>query len=326
MTKAMVFTRYLAIVGFSLALSVTAVPSGTAEPESSSRAGSSTTEPAVLRVHRAVDAARRHDPIPDQLQPALAGLHHDYADLAGCNYTTGQHRLCRRGAVHGTKTLVVLGDSHARAWIPAVETIAARTGYAAYYLAKPGCTAARVIPDHGEGGFVGCVEWREWALGAIRRLRPDVLIVTSAFPDGVVGPGGHRVTRPADIAARVRAGLVSTIRAVRDRVGHVFVLSDAPGLTDDPASCLAVVGADLGSCASPPSDAAQLHFTADRTAARQTHTTFVDARSWFCSDGLCPAVVGTTVTYRDGGHMTTVYSRSLDWPLQHALRLAHLVL
>jgi hypothetical protein len=322
MNRTAVFVRYLATLGFSVALTVGAGPVG--PPEPADGRGAALTEPAITRVHDAVAAAQRHEPIPDTLQPELAGLHNDYADVGKCNYASGERRLCRRGDVHGRRALVVLGDSHARAWIPALQVIARRTGYAAYYLVKAGCTAARVTPDHGDGGFVGCDEWREWAIGAIRRTRPDVVVITAAMPDGVVARDGHRVTDPVAVSALMEKGLVSTIRAIRGRVGHVFVVSDAPGLADDPAVCLAQAGADLGSCASSPSLAARLHFAADRAAARQTRVRFVDARPWYCWEGLCPAVVGTTVTYRDGGHMTTVYSRSLNWPLQHAIRLAKL--
>jgi hypothetical protein len=321
MDKTAVFIRYPAVVAFGVALSLAAGPVGTAVPTAAPAVPTLAMEPAVERVHAAVDAARRHDPIPDPLRPALAGLHRDYADVGRCNYANGRHLLCRRGFADGRRVLIALGDSHARAWIPALETIAERNKYAAYYLAKPGCTAARVSPDHGTGAFVGCVEWREWAIDQIRRMRPDVLLITSALPDGIAARDGHRVTDPAELADRTRAGLMSTIRAVQSRVGHVFVVSDAPGLAEDPAVCLAQAGADLGTCASAPSAAAALHFAADRAAARATGVRFVDVRTWFCWEAVCPAVVGTTVTYRDGGHMTTVYSRSLNWPLQHAMRL-----
>jgi hypothetical protein len=282
------------------------------------------TESATSLLHDAVEAANRHDPIPDPLRPALDGLHRNLADVGNCDYIRGKHRLCRRGFVKGDGVMVVLGDSHARALIPAFQAMAKRTGFAAYYLVKQGCTAARVTPDHGDGGFANCVQWREWAIDAIQRLRPQVLILTAAFPDGIAAADGHRVTDPRTIAPRMRAGLVSTIRAVRPDVGRVFVLSDAPGLADDAAVCLAQPDADLGTCASAPSQLARLHFGADRAAAQRTGVGFVDSRSWFCWRQVCPAVVGSTVTYRDGGHVTTAYARSLSWPIQRAIRLAQL--
>jgi hypothetical protein len=319
MQKTAAIVRCCAALAFCAALGFVACQVGTA---GSDRHGAKRpTESSTASVHDAVDAARRHDPIPDPLRPALGDLHASLAHVGRCDYAHGVHRLCRRGFVQGDTSIVVLGDSHARALIPAFQAVAKRAGRAAYYLVKQGCTAARVTPDHGDGGFANCVRWRAWAIDAIRRLRPQLLVVTSALPDGLAAADGHRLTEPDVIAARTRAGLVSTIRAVRGRVGRVVVLSDAPGLAEDPAGCLAAAEADLGSCASAPSPDARLHFAADRAAARRAGVDFVNAQPWFCWHGLCPAVVGSTVTYRDGGHLTTVYSRSLSWPLQDALGL-----
>ena len=44
----------------------------------------------------------------------------------------------------GDRTLVVIGDSHARAWIPAFDKITESNGWRAYYLVKPQCVAAHV--------------------------------------------------------------------------------------------------------------------------------------------------------------------------------------
>jgi hypothetical protein len=40
---------------------------------------------------------------------------------------------------------------------------------------------------------------------------------------------------------------------------------------------------------------------------------------WFCYRGWCPAVVGSTVTYRDTEHITTAYAAQLADPLRRAL-------
>jgi hypothetical protein len=82
MNKTAILVRYPAVLAFSVALSLAAGPVGTAERATVDRAAPS--EPAIDRLHNAGQAARRHDPIPDGLQPELAGLHHDYADLGSC--------------------------------------------------------------------------------------------------------------------------------------------------------------------------------------------------------------------------------------------------
>ena len=42
--------------------------------------------------------------------------------------------------------MVLVGDSHMRHWIPALERIATRNGYRAYYFVLQGCTPALVQP------------------------------------------------------------------------------------------------------------------------------------------------------------------------------------
>ena len=52
---------------------------------------------------------------------------------------------CARAATDdGDRTLVLIGDSHARAWIPAFDRIIEAGDWKAYYLVKPQCTAAHV--------------------------------------------------------------------------------------------------------------------------------------------------------------------------------------
>jgi hypothetical protein len=274
----------------------------------------------VARVERAVEAARRHAAIPDVLTPAVSELKRDHVDVEGCGYVHGEHVLCRRGDADSDKVLVALGDSHARMWIPALEKVAKRTHYATYYLAKSGCTPARVTPNVGGGPFRGCVAWREWAITKIRQLRPDIVVLGSFLPPGVVLPDGHTVTKPSEVTALVRKGLVDTVRVLGRRVvDRVFIVGDPPGLAQSADECLAGSDADLGDCASPASRADRLLIAAQRQAAKATRAGFIRTRPWFCAEGLCPAVVGSTVTYRDDGHITTVYSRALNRALQAAL-------
>ena len=98
----------------------------------------------VALVRASVMAARDDLPLPSDLSPDLVDLEKDVAPL-DCHYEDEFFwELCLQGEHDGTKTLVLVGDSHARAWVPAFERIAQRAGYRAYYLAKPQCAAALV--------------------------------------------------------------------------------------------------------------------------------------------------------------------------------------
>jgi hypothetical protein len=56
-----------------------------------------------------------------------------------------------------------------------------------------------------------------------------------------------------------------------------------------------------------------------RREARAAHAAYVPTLRWFCVRGLCPAVVGTIVTYRDSTHITATYVGVLARSLGAAL-------
>jgi hypothetical protein len=258
--------------------------------------------------------------VPGKLNPPLLGLQADVADVGDCDYNTSTHDLCERGAVGSDKVMVALGDSHARAWIPALDIIAKRTGYAAYYFVKPGCNAGQIVPDVGYGPFTGCVEWRAWAMEQIERMHPDLVFLADDMPPAVI-EDGKSVSDVHEIADAFQHGLEQTIRILGPSVGRFVVAGDGPGMPELPGDCLSARGATLADCMFSRSERSKLLFQAARKAALATHTDFVNPLPWFCFRGLCPTVVGSTVTYRDTEHVTTAYAAQLATPLQQAMGL-----
>jgi peptidoglycan/LPS O-acetylase OafA/YrhL len=283
---------------------------------------SSPAERAVALVAASAEAARDGRAVPGRLSPSLLQLDDSLADTGDCDYSEGRHDLCRLGDPSGLRTMVVLGDSHARAWIPALEPLARRTGFAAYYLVKPGCNAGLFTPDLGFGPFTGCVEWRDWALDQAKSLEPDLVLIASDLPPGYLDEDtGETVTDQAAVADAVSRGMVATVDALRAEAARFAIIGDAPGLAKAPGECLSTRGADLGDCAFPQTEKSRLLLDAERRAAEQSGADFVDTMSWFCADDLCPSVIGSTIAYRDTEHVTTEYSVQLTRPLQAALGL-----
>ncbi|HSS67384.1 MAG TPA: acyltransferase family protein [Nocardioidaceae bacterium] len=275
-------------------------------------------DPATALVQASTMAALNDRPVPGHLSPDLLGLQRDVADVGACDYSTGTRELCERGDVGGDKVLVALGDSHARAWIPALEIIAKREGYSAYYLVKQGCNPGQVVPDVGNGPYTGCVEWRDWAVAQIERLQPDLVFIANDLPPAVVEDGASVDDQP-DVADAVERGLEDTIRLITPSVGRVVLAGDGPGMPELPGDCLSARGATLGDCVFRRGERAKLLFEAQRDAALAVGADFVNTLPWFCYRGWCPAVVGSTVTYRDTEHITTAYAAQLAAPLQRAM-------
>lgn len=326
-----------AAVTLTVALAVAgagAAPGGAAAPAPDARtsdavapvrpaagAGARATSPQD-RVATAVRRARAGAPIPETLRPPPDRLDADVADLGGCDYATSTRRLCARGdRTSPTRTVVVLGDSHGRFWIPAFEGIGPRHSWRAFYLVKEQCTAAHVMPAKvGTGArFTGCRDFQEWAERQVRRLKPQLVVVSTSAPSAGVYVDGRRVTTQSGIRAEMRRGYGRLISAVRPAAGRMAFLRDVPRSKTDPQPCLAGSGNDLGDCLWPPAAPAEAMAQVAADVARQRGVPVLDTRRWTCFDGACPAVVGDVVTYRDFGHLTTTYVRTLRDALARGL-------
>ncbi|MDN4162995.1 acyltransferase family protein [Nocardioides abyssi] len=277
-------------------------------------------DPAVALVQASARAAKDGEPIPSDLQPGLLDLKGDKAELGECDYGAAPWTLCRRGDTDGERTIVLLGNSHGRHWVPAFERIAERAGYRAYYLVKSACTPARVVSLHPrlDEPFDECTDFNRWALNRVAKLKPDLVVVTGSAPRGVV-VDGEVVKDRGEILDAMGRGFADVIDEVRPHAGQVAVLGDAPKRQREPADCLGRRGATLQDCLDEPVDSARQVTLAARDAAQDAGVDWVDPQRWFCAGGVCPAVVGATITMRDLGHLTTAYSDQLGEPLGRAL-------
>ncbi len=55
--------------------------------------------------------------------------------------------------------------------------------------------------------------------------------------------------------------------------------------------------------------------------ATESGVDVVSVNRWICWNGTCPAVVGSTITYRDAGHLTIEYVTEMAPLLSGALGL-----
>ena len=281
-------------------------------------------QPALVRA--SVRAARAGAPIPAVLHPDPLALDQAIPDLGGCAYFDLVDRpLCPRGDLDGDKTMVLIGDSHARQWIPALDDIAAASGYTAYYLVREGCPAADLTPvkASGDGLAVECTEFQDWARAQVEQLQPDlVLLATDANEAGFEGLDGSWVTSDEDQAELLRTGLVAEISAIRRHAASVVVLLDPPGVEPDSGECLTSRGATLLGCMSAPDSRSLQMIAATRAAAVLTSVQYVDPEKWFCWHEQCPSVVGDLITMRDREHISADYAAHLAPSLARALELS----
>ena len=99
------------------------------------------------------------------------GCHQGYA---------GSHirKDCIFGDKNAERSVVLMGDSHAAQWFPALEIWAKDRGFKLYTFTKSSCPALR-IPVVDNGGFkaANCENYRNEALAEINRINPQLVVL-----------------------------------------------------------------------------------------------------------------------------------------------------
>jgi len=312
-----------------------APPSGLQPPQAEETRGAGTADPpppassesqVLERVRLAVEAARAGDPIPDATAPSVQGLKQDYSDGGDCPAfyrSKGSWELCARGDTDGDRTIVVIGDSHARQWGSPLDLLAQREGYAAYHLVRLGCPAADVTPwlNKGDGPNVLCDQFHAWTEEQVRALRPDVVVLATSFnPNGYV-VDGVQVLDETERLRLLREGMARLVGRLGPHAGRFAVIGDPPAVQLSPARCLVRPRATLQDCAAPGSPLSLAANEAVRGAASDSGATYVSTAQWFCLDDYCPTVLGDLLSYRDQNHVSDTYARYLTEVLGQRLHL-----
>lgn len=264
--------------------------------------------PAVVA---AVRAAERGAPIPWPLTPPVGSLRGDFYSFPdGC--TAAGHatssKICRLGDRSSRKTIVVIGDSHAQMWMPAILELARRDSWVVVPFVRLGCIP-RTWTRRGE-----CRDWYRWAKRRASGLRPDVALVVASWA-GTYDP--PRAIRPV--------ALLST--AMRRSARSVMVVGDPSSQKRDPVDCLLAKGATMKTCTSLQRKVQAQTDGAIAADAERNGVGFIDARAWLCARArrsphrfLCPLVVNKTITALDRGHISKTYALELAAPFRTAFR------
>jgi len=267
--------------------------------------------PAVALVEASLLAAKDDKPVPGRLQPDLENVRKSIAPLGDCDYRTGTTRLCPFGDPDAKRTIVVFGDSHARAWGPALDEIGKKHGYVVYQFVYSGCPAnAENRPNKNREEFEGCAAFVDWARGQIEEMNPDLVFVANNYYPGWRKPKGEQ-----------ESGLATELERLQEIAKRVVMVENIPEMSGTPGQCLSSRDVDLGDCIFEPRERTVRGQAAFREVAESVGVKYVDAMRWFCSDGQCPSVIGDYIPQRDSTHISVEYSRHLADPLARVLDL-----
>ncbi len=282
-------------------------------------------DPVVALVQASVEAAQNGYEIPADLKPSLLDLGTDIPDLGKCQYfqINDDRPLCPRGDTDGDKTLILIGDSHARQWVPPLDALAKRYGYTAYFLIREGCPSSDVTPWMVNGGpSTDCEAFQEWAREQVEEMQPEVVLLGSeANRRGFTSDDGELVNDEETMVTMYREGMEREVDHLSPNAGRVIVIGDPPAVIEHPGQCLSERDATLKDCLSKQDKVSLTYIDALRQAARSKGVQFVETAAWFCWNDLCPSVVGQYIAHRDRTHVSQTYAAYLSDELEEQIQL-----
>ncbi len=218
-----------------------------------------------------------------------------------------QLQPCEYGVPSGGRTILLYGDSHAVQWFEPLEQIALQRGWRLVVLAKGGCPVAEVDVPTPVLHYT-CPPYRDRAVAWIEQHEPDLVVVGNSYTQ-----------YPAD-AEEWAEGTEATIDRLSEAGSPVVLIGDNPASTVDPPACLSEHLDDVSECATARSDAVlPERISAEVVATRDHGVTFVDTTDWFCTDDVCPVVLGNLLVMRDETHITAPMAEFLRPLLEAAI-------
>jgi len=276
----------------------------------------------LTTVERAIVAATKVTKLPNNIAPPLnkAGSDWPFTTIACVVNTMGTipvpNSNCTFGDLASSRTMAVVGDSHANQWIPAIDAFAKTNHWKIVLYMKAGCPPGVYsdwVSSLTSQIYTQCNEWRSGVFARIKSLRPEVVLIASELLPIEIDPDG----------------MVQTIHNYQEDGARVIYLEDTPnpeGLGSVP-DCLAEHSNDIQDCSlSRQQPATRLNGfigrQIDSAAAQRASAILIDPTSWFCTATTCPPVINNIVVYMDDSHVSATYVKWLAPLMSAALKKA----
>ena len=240
----------------------------------------------------------------------------------GCQMTfdVATAKVCSYGDPAAGKTMFMVGDSKMAQWQPALEQYADENGYSLQTLIKSSCTLSPAMLYKNDAPFSTCHEWGAEATQILLDEKPDLVVYS--------GGASSAMNDPADASAGVSSdvlvdGIAETWRELVDQGSKVVVLLDnpSPGRLAPVYECVLENTEALDRCSFPLDEGDRGSAAPVQRAAADLvpEVGVLDLTDVLCPLGTCPAVIGDTLVYRQGSHLTTSYVASASAQLSTRL-------
>jgi peptidoglycan/LPS O-acetylase OafA/YrhL len=301
----------------ALTITATPVPAG-----SDMDAYDAAVRQVFAQVQTAVTASAEFKAVPSNLNPSLAHAKAEVMALLlnGCMrmpFQGGQPE-CASGDTASATTVALVGDSTAAMWNPALQQAAAERHWRLETMAKTACPLMESPPATNPLRRMAlrldqCEQWRTQVLARLRAEHPRLVVVSmwrgygAGAGGGFEGQSGFTPYDPVWLDSLTR--LTQQLRGTGARV---LVLGPVPEPRTVVPICLSAHLDDATACTPSRSTAVNKTGIAAESAATQAGGgQYEDLTEVFCTTNRCPVIVGSSLVYSDGHHITLEYSRLL---------------
>ena len=218
-----------------------------------------------------------------------------------------------------TRTIALVGDSHASHWRTSLDVIARERGWHGISVTRTSCpfsNATKVIPEPTRSQ---CRTWVKSLPGYFRKHPEiDTVFVVAITGGKVVVPSGKTKLQA------VVHGFRDAWHGLPPSIKHIVVIRDTPKMSRATLDCIdrgIAARREVGqACAIPRATALQRdpQLLAGELAKSPRLQT-IDLTRVFCSTRLCYPVVGGALVFKDLHHLTLVFAETLAQPLGHEI-------
>jgi hypothetical protein len=227
---------------------------------------------------------------------------------------------CIFGDTKATRSIALVGDSHAAQWFPALNQLAAERHWKLYSFTKSSCPAIFLATKRSGTPDKSCADWQKNLSTLLNTIHPTKILISNftnyQYP---------LVRTSSNYGKQWRSGMQEFIAGVK---GSEFsILADTPlpqGNTTNIPSCLSKNSTNPKSC-----DFAR--WTTDANMATESlaidqSINYVDPAKWLCTNGggknsICPAIFQGHNVLRDATHISVSTALALATRLGDALTL-----
>lgn len=238
-------------------------------------------------------------------------------------YTRGCHvkqsdaepEPCRYGDSRGLK-VVLVGDSHAAQWVPALEPLAERGLISLTVHTKSACSfsAQRVLLGKAGAVYTSCSAWAGKVMDALAAERPSVVLVTQSAQHKAEGARDD-----ADNVARLSDGLAAYWRRLEAQGAKVIAIADTPRIGIDVPECMSARNASTTHCSRESAPLLARPDPIVLASRKVPGVQVLDFNRTICGPEVCPPVIDGMLVWRDSHHLTATYASSFSREFEGAL-------